>query len=129
METIMIQESDEAILDIVTTALQMEGYRVCSLDDTDENALDMIRHYRPKMILLDCWLSNYSAGQVSQWIKAHFPHLPVVAFSCDNLIEDNYRQFGFDGYIKKPFDLKVLYKVIKKYLPKSKKGREVAELV
>ena len=123
----MIQEADEATLDVVTTALQIEGYQVCSLTDNDENALDMIRRYRPQIILLDCWLRNNSAGRVSQWIKAHFPHLPVVAFSCDNQIEEKYRQFGFDDYIKKPFDLKVLYKVIKRQLPKRKKNRPVAQ--
>jgi DNA-binding response OmpR family regulator len=118
METILIQEPDEAIRDIVTTALQMQGYRVCSLTDTNENALEMIRRHHPKVVLLDCWLSDYSAGQVSQWIKAHFPYLPVVAFSCDHRIDGNYRQFGFDDYIKKPFDLELLYQVVKKHLRK-----------
>jgi DNA-binding response OmpR family regulator len=129
METIIVQEADAATLDVVTVALQMEGYRVYSLTDTNENALDMIRHHRPKLVLLDCWLSNYSAGQVSQWIKAHFPRLPVVAFSCDNQIEEKYRQFGFDDYIKKPFDLQVFYKVIKKHLSRHSKRRKVAEAV
>ena len=78
METIMIQEADEATLDVVTTALQMEGYQVCNLTDNNENALDMIRRYHPKMILLDCWLRNNSAGQVSQWIKSHFPRKPKI---------------------------------------------------
>jgi DNA-binding response OmpR family regulator len=126
METIMIQEADEATLDVVTTALQMEGYRVYNLADSNENALDMIRRYHPKMVLLDCWLRNNSAGQVSQWIKSHYPRLPLVAFSCDNQIEEKYRQFGFDDYVKKPFDLSVLYKVIKKQVHKRKRNRPVA---
>jgi DNA-binding response OmpR family regulator len=128
METILVQEADVATLDVVTTALKMEGYHVCSLTDNDENALDMIRRHRPKLVLLDCWLQRSSAGQVSQWIKAHFPRLPVVAFSCDNQIEEKYRQFGFDDYIKKPFDLKMLYRVIRKHLPKHKKHRPVNEV-
>jgi len=127
MKTIMIQEVDAATLDVVTTALKMEGYRVCSLTDKNDNALDMIQRHHPNVILLDCWLGNSSAGQVSQWIKAHFPRLPVIAFSCDNQIKEKYRQFGFDDYIKKPFDLKMLYKVIKKHLPKRKKNRQVTE--
>jgi DNA-binding response OmpR family regulator len=126
MGTILIQEPDEAIRDIVTTALQMEGYRVCSLTDTNENVLEMIRKHRPQLILLDCWLSDYSAGQVSQWIKAHFPHLPVVAFSCDHQIGEKYRQFGFDDYIKKPFDLELLYKVVKKHHLKRHQRRQLA---
>jgi DNA-binding response OmpR family regulator len=127
METIMIQEADEATLDIVTTALKMEGYQVCNLTNNNENALDMIRRYHPKMVLLDCWLRNNSAGQVSQWIKSHYPRLPLVAFSCDTQIEEKYRQFGFDDYVKKPFDLNVLYKVIKKQVHKRKRNRPVAQ--
>jgi DNA-binding response OmpR family regulator len=127
METIMIQETDAAIMDVVATALRMEGYRVCSLTDDNDNALDMIARYHPKIVLLDCWLSNRSAGQVSQWIKAHFPRLPVIAFSCDNQIVEKYRQFGFDDYIKKPFDLKMLYKVIKKHSPRPKRRPRIAE--
>lgn len=127
METIMVQETDAATLDVVATALQMKGYRVYSLSDANENALDMIQRYHPKMILLDCWLNNYSAGQVSQWIKAHFPGLPLVAFSCDDHIEEKYRQFGFDDYVKKPFDLNALYRVVQKNLPRHKKRRRLAE--
>jgi DNA-binding response OmpR family regulator len=127
METILIQETDAATLEVVTVALQMEGYRVHSLTDQDENAIDLIRRHRPKLVLLDCWLGHHSGKQISHWIKAHFPRLPVIAFSCDNNIQEEYRQLGFDGYLKKPFDLKVLYRVIRKYLPGRRKHREVRQ--
>lgn len=115
METIMIQEADKATRDVVSTALEMEGYLVCSLDDP-ENAADLIRRLRPKLVLLDCWLRNYSGKQLIQWIKAHFPALPLVALSCDNRIEEKYLQLGFDDYIKKPFDLDLLYQVVRRQL-------------
>lgn len=127
METIMVQEADAATLDMVATALQMKGYRVCSLDNSDENVLEMIRRHHPKLVLLDCWLSHNSAGQVSQWIKAHFPRLPVIAFSCDSQIEAKYRQFGFDDYIQKPFNLHKLYQVIRKHLTTHRRRRETGQ--
>jgi len=127
METVLIQETDDTTLEVVTVALQMEGYRVCSLTDHDENALEMIRRYRPKLVLLDCWLGHYSGRQISHWIKAHFPRLPVIAFSCDNQIEQEYHKLGFDGYLKKPFDLEVLYQTVRQYLPRRSKRSKVAE--
>jgi DNA-binding response OmpR family regulator len=114
METILIQEANAATLDVVTTALQMEGYKVCSVADKQENILELIRRHRPKLVLLDCWLGHYSGRQISHWIKSHFPNLPVIAFSCDSQIDREYQQYGFDGYVKKPFDLQTLYNVIKK---------------
>lgn len=116
METILVQETDAATLEVLTVALQIEGYRVCSLTaDQNENALDSIRRHRPKLVLLDCWLSHYSGKQINHWIKAHFPRLPVIAFSCDNQIDQEYHKLGFDGYLKKLFDLEVLYAAIRKY--------------
>lgn len=116
METILVQETDSATLEVLTFALQMEGYRVVTLPDQQESVLEMIRRHHPKLVLLDCWLSHYTGKQISHWIKAHFPRLPVIAFSCDGHIDEEYRKLGFDGYLKKPFDLKILYEVIRKFL-------------
>jgi DNA-binding NtrC family response regulator len=70
-------------------------------------------------VLLDCWLGNHSSKEISQWVKTHFPVLPVVAFTCDNYIEEAYRKFGFDDYIKKPFDLDLLYQVVARQIQRS----------
>jgi len=126
METIMIQEADPAISDVVTSALQMKGYRVCNLTDSEENVLEMIRRHRPKLVLLNCWLNQYSGRQISHWIKSHFPALPIIAFSCDNQIEQQYHKLGYDDYIKKPFNLNRLYRVVRKYLTGPKKQHPVA---
>lgn len=115
METILVQETNSATLDVLTIALESEGYAVQSLFEQSENILDMIKRYNPKLILLDCWFSNYSDSQINRWIKAHFPSVPVIALSCDNRIDEKYRQFGFDDYLKMPFDLEMLYATIGKY--------------
>ena len=124
METILVQETDTATLEVLTFALQMEGYRVCGVAEQNENIIDLIRRYHPRLVLLDCWLSHYAGKQVLHWIKAHFPQLPVIAFSCDNQIDEEYHQLGFDGYLKKPFDLDVLYRAIRKYLPHRSRRRK-----
>ncbi|MEO6631366.1 MAG: response regulator [Mucilaginibacter sp.] len=113
METIMVQENDEATMEVVTAALEMKGYQVRSLDGYNENAIERIRRYHPKLVLVDCWPGAHSGKQLSHWIKAHFRKLPIIAFSCDNQVEEHYRELGFDGYLKKPFDLEHLYGVIR----------------
>jgi DNA-binding response OmpR family regulator len=121
METILVQETDAATLEVLTFALQMEGYQVRSLTDDHDNMLEVIRRHHPRLVLLDCWLSHYSGKKISHWIKAHFPNMPIIAFSCDNNISEEYRKLGFDGYLKKPFDLDVLYRLVRKYLPRHRK--------
>jgi DNA-binding NtrC family response regulator len=124
METILIQDADEAIADIVITALRMNGYRACRLGNNQENILETIRSHQGKLILLDCWLGQQSA-RLCGWIKAHFPKLPVIAFSCDSNISQNFRLLGFDGYLNKPFDLQDLYRLARKFLPGRKKRQPV----
>ncbi len=121
MKTILVQETDPATLEVLTVALQMEGYQVFSLTNQQENILEMIKRHRPKLILLDCWLGHYTGKQITHWIKSHFPHLPVIAFSCDNHIDEAYQKLGFDDYLKKPFDFTTLYQTVRKYLVKEHK--------
>jgi DNA-binding response OmpR family regulator len=128
METIMVQENDTATLDVLSVALQMEGFRVYGLAEQKENILVMIRRHHPKLVLLDCWLSDYSGKQICHWIKAHFRSLPVIALSCDNHIDAHYRELGFDDYLKKPFDLDQLYQVVRKQLSGYKRKKKHTEL-
>jgi DNA-binding response OmpR family regulator len=125
METILIQDDDEAIAEIVITALSMEGYRACRLAGDEENIMEMIRSHHAKLIVLDCWLGKQSV-KLCSWIKAHFPGVRVIAFSCDNQAGENFRDLGFDGYLGKPFDLQELYGTVRQFIPVRRK-RQPAE--
>jgi DNA-binding response OmpR family regulator len=128
METIMVQENDEAILEVITAALKMKGYQVRSLEGDNENAIERIRRYHPKLVLVDCRPGTDSGKQLGHWIKAHFRKLPIIAFSCDNQVEEQYRTLGFDGYLKKPFELEHLYGVIRQHGHWKRRHRTVAAI-
>ena len=112
METILVQEMDAVTREVRTTAWQVDNDQLHLLADHDENILDMIRRHHPKLVLLDYRLSYYSGKQITHWVKAHFPRLPVIAFSCDDNITNNYRKLGFDGYLGKSFNFKLRYKAL-----------------
>jgi len=118
METIIVQDTDEAVLDVLTLALQMEGFEVFSLTDINGNFLDVIDEVRPHVVMLDYKLHGDACIEVCHQIKGKYPHLPVLALSCNSNINQEYRINGFDGYIEKPFDLTLLYKILRKYIPK-----------
>lgn len=117
METIIIQDTDRDILDLLYAALELEGFRVYALPDCDPDFLEVIDQARPHVVMLDYRLSGEECQRLCREIKTRYPHLPVVAMSCNNNINEVYDQYGFDDYIPKPFDLAHLYAVLRKHIP------------
>lgn len=115
---IIIQETDQDILDILKYALETEGFEVYALMDGEDDILSLIDQYRPHVVMLDYRLDGKVCLAVLEKIKLAYPHLPVIAMSCNNNINEQYSQAGFDDYIPKPFDLNHLYTTLRKYIPK-----------
>jgi len=118
METIVIQETDKDILEVLYAALELEGFNVYALGETDEDFLEVIDKARPHVVMLDFRLSGEECKQVCREIKKRYPHLPVLALSCNSNINELYSKAGFDGYIQKPFDLAQLYSILRSHIPR-----------
>lgn len=118
METIVVQETNAAILDILTIALQMENFEVFALTEADGNFLELIDQARPHVVILNYEFTDLTCIQLCHRIKEKYPHLPVLALSCNYNINQEYHKYGFDGYIEKPFDLELLYLILRKHIPK-----------
>ncbi len=78
----------------------------------------MIARLRPHVVVLDYRLEGIDCVRICREIKVRYPHLPVVAMSCNCNINEVYNKHGFDDYIPKPFDLEHLYQVLRKHIPK-----------
>jgi DNA-binding response OmpR family regulator len=117
METIIVQDTDQTVLEMLTTALEMENFEVYPLMDFDEDFIGLIERTRPHVVILDYRLTGRRCLEVLRSIKLNYPNLPVIATSCNNNIHQEYNKLGFDGYIEKPFDLALLYRVLRKYIP------------
>ncbi|MFA6083526.1 response regulator [Mucilaginibacter sp.] len=117
METIIIQDTDQDILDILYTALELEGFRVYGLNSCGEDFIELIGMARPHVVMMDYRLSGENCIRACREIKARYPHLPVLALSCNSNINEVYSRSGFDGYIEKPFELDQLYGILRKYIP------------
>jgi DNA-binding NtrC family response regulator len=96
----------------------MENFKVHPIKDFDEDFLGLIEQVRPHVVVLDYRLTGYRCLEVLKNIKTKYPHLPVIATSCNSNIHQEYSQLGFDGYIAKPFDLDLLYRILRKHIPK-----------
>lgn len=115
---IIIQETDQDILEILKYALEQEGFEVYAMLDSEDDILALISEYRPHVVMLDYRLDGKVCLAVLEKIKLKYPHLPVIAMSCNNNINEEYSRAGFIDYISKPFDLDHLYMTLRKYIPK-----------
>lgn len=118
MHTIIIQETDQAVLDVLKEALSQENYKVYALQQCDENFMELIENTRPHVIMLDYRLAGAQCLKIFMEIKKTYPHLPLIALSCNHNINTIAPAIGFDDYIEKPFDLTYLYQTLRKYIPK-----------
>jgi len=118
METIIIQDTEKDILDVLTAALEMEHFKVFSVMGYETDLLGMIGRIRPHVVILDYRMDGNDCVRICREIKARYPHLPVVAMSCNSNINEVYNRHGFDDYIEKPFHLDRLYTVLRKHIPK-----------
>jgi two-component system phosphate regulon response regulator PhoB len=120
-KTILVIEDDKDIRDTVTYALQEEDYKVISSEDS--KILKSIDQFKPDLILLDNWLTDWMSDangqQLSKELKSDpkTSHIPVIIVSAVSNIAEIAEAGLADGYLKKPFDLADLSAVIKKHLP------------
>jgi DNA-binding response OmpR family regulator len=118
MYKVLVQETDESILEVLTMALEVEGFMVKGMLGAKPGFLELINDFRPHVVMLDFRLRGDDAIEVCSLIKKQYPFLPVLALSCNSNIHLAYEKSGFDDYISKPFDLELLYHVLRKHIPK-----------
>jgi DNA-binding response OmpR family regulator len=90
METVILQETETSILEILTYALRSEGFQVFPLLDCGEDFMGLVEKTRPHVILLDYQLGGKRCVEICYLVKAKYPHLPVLALSCNSNINVAY---------------------------------------
>ena len=118
METIIVQETDQAVLEVLTLALEMESFKVYALQDCQANFIELIEEHRPHVVMLDFRIDGKKCVEILKKIKSNYPTLPVIAMSCNNNINTVAIASGFDNYIEKPFDFDLLYRILRKHIVK-----------
>jgi DNA-binding response OmpR family regulator len=115
-ETIIVQETDKEVMEALCLALKWKVLLFFRLPTVMKITLDYIKQIRPHIIMLYYKLDGHICMGMYRRIKESFPHLPVIAMSCNSNVHVEYNKAGFDAYIKKPFDLDLLYRIVRKYV-------------
>jgi twitching motility two-component system response regulator PilG len=117
---ILVVDDSSTVRRLVALALGRFGCDVITASGGME-ALGVLSHATPDLVLLDVGLPNLDGHQICRAIKRNerTRQVPVVMLTGRDGLMDRLRgkMAGADEYLTKPFDPKLLIEVVKKYLP------------
>jgi two-component system cell cycle response regulator DivK len=125
--TILLVEDNDDNLHIYSTILTYAGYRV--LEATDgEAGLEAARTEQPDLILMDVSIPKIDGWEVTRILKADpaTAAIPIVALTAHALASDRERadRIGFDGYIPKPAEPRLVLAEVERRLGKATANRD-----
>lgn len=108
MPKILIADDDRTTVRLLQTLLEMEGFRVCSVQRGGEVAA-AIAEQRPDLLLVDYRLIDMDGIEVIRRVRTEpdTRNLPVVMASGMD-VEDEATEAGASAFLIKPFEPEVL---------------------
>ncbi len=127
MDLILCVNDEPRNLILVTTQLLLENYQVVTAS-VQEDAIELARLLRPRLIFMDLVLHNGTGWEATRAIKELddiSAMTPIIVISARSDAADKARAFaaGADEYLTKPYDVKELKALVKRYLhPSGERG-------
>ncbi len=113
--SILLIEDDETIRAALKRMFEGDGYRVMAVADGTQLS-SVLDDVSPDLILLDIGLPWINGFELAEMMKAHedLKEIPLVFLSARTSDVDIKQGFnvGADDYIKKPFDIEHVKKVV-----------------
>jgi two-component system response regulator MtrA len=110
----LVVEDEVDINELITEALQANGYEVMSVTD-GAKAVDAFKEFEPDLVLLDWQLPNKNGIEIISEIK-EFSMVPIIMVTAKNDAADldlALNQAGAEDYVEKPFEFSALLGRIK----------------
>ena len=116
---VLVVDDDEDMLIMMQHLLMAEGY-VPLISPNAQNAMEIISHRNPAMILLDLRMIGIDGGDICQQIKSdpYTSSIPVIILSANHNIESIAKDCGADAYLTKPFSLQKFKEVFHQLISK-----------
>lgn len=113
---ILIVDDEPEILEVTRWAFEAAGYEVQSAA-TGEEALERIKAFRPRLLLIDFKLPGISGAELLKAAKALDPTVTVIMITGlthqSDEIERSCRQAGAVGFLHKPLQMEQVLAVVK----------------
>ncbi len=117
MDTILVIEDKESMLDMLKQTLEAEGYRVIAAKDGAEG-IKKLSDERIGVVLTDLKLPKKDGFEILTAVKDDNPLLPVIVMTAFGTIETAVKAVkqGAYDFLTKPFDTEHLLVLIKRAL-------------
>lgn len=117
--TILVADDNDQNRLLLRDVLQISGFDVL-LAENGEETVRLAREHHPDLILMDIQMPVMNGLEAGKQLRCdpRTKDICILALSCAVMIDDkdNFFTTGFDGYIDKPIDIRMLPKTIMKYL-------------
>ena len=103
---VLVVDDDEDMLIVMQHMLMAEGY-IPLISPNAQNAMEILSHRTPAMILLDLRMIGIDGGDICRQIKSdpYTSSIPVIILSANVNIESIAKECGADACLPKPFSL------------------------
>ncbi len=105
---VLVIDDERSIRDLVTLALEREGFTVRSAPD-GLAGLDVVRDWEPECVLLDIMMPKVDGLSLIPTLR-RFTEVPIILLTARGDVRDRVDglKAGADDYLAKPFDVEEL---------------------
>jgi DNA-binding response OmpR family regulator len=108
---VFIVEDDVQVADLIRVVLEDEGYSIAVCRHGD--CVDAIRRFQPSAVLCDHMLPICSGATLVQNARRCLdPSIPIIMMSAAPDAAREWRTWGADDFLAKPFELDRLIRVV-----------------
>ena len=116
MKKILCADDDPSLQDVFPLIFGRAGYEVTMVSNGEqllENEFEI-----PDLFLLDKQLSGVDGMEICRFLKSQDSthNIPVIIVSASPNLDQQAKAAGADGFIEKPFQMKFMLDLLKKYI-------------
>jgi len=111
---VLVVDDDAMIRDMLAAMLRHAGYEPI-LADSGQRALALYREHAPHVTFVDIVMPGMNGMELAVAIKADYPKAHLIALSGHSAdsFEQDWRDVGFDDFLKKPILMSTLLSAAK----------------
>ena len=120
MKKVLVLDDNSEILLVVQVLLGRYGYLVEAVTHASQLEKKIIQ-FDPGLLIIDVKLEDGDGREICRNLKSNplTRHIPIILFSGDSAVINDYHECNADDFISKPFDNKKFVANVKKIFDRS----------